>query len=152
MLTAAYPIALTTTNDDMFITPIHTILFHPNVDQLSEIVRFLVESNPLSLQVRDSFARVPLLVACSNGNMTTKIIQLLLDYWPESSRQLDDLGETAVHLLCNNLSIDDMTSLEITTLLIESYPDAMWLEDADCRQLPFMMQLEICCRSFSNCY
>ena len=68
--------------------------------------------------------------------MTIKIIQLLLDYWPESSRQLDDFGETAVQNLCNNLSIDDMTSLETATLLIESYPEALWLEDAGCRQLP----------------
>ena len=88
MLTTAYPGDLTATNDDMCITPIHTILFYPNVDQLSEIFRFLVESNPFSLQVPDSFAQVPLLIACSNVNTTTNIIQLLLYYWPESRRQL----------------------------------------------------------------
>ena len=53
----------------------------------------------------------------------------------EWSRQLANLGETAVYLLCSNLSIYDTVSLEIATLPTESYTDVLWLEDTGCHHL-----------------
>ena len=55
ILVSGYPDALTIGNEVITSAPIHTILFHPNVDTLSDIVEFLVEATPSSIRLSDCY-------------------------------------------------------------------------------------------------
>jgi len=87
ILLDAYPEALTTAGETG--SPLHVLLANPSIADCCDIFQFLVEAAPSSLQMTDRHDRVPLHVACFNGNMNLKIVQILIHAWPEATRSRD---------------------------------------------------------------
>jgi len=148
MMVAAYPDALIILNDKIDCTPLHIALHHSDVGDFYDVVRFIFESNPSSLQLHNFHGDSPLHIACSNETMNPKTIRLLLGVWPKSSRQRGHSFCLPVHLLCCNNGSDDDASLEILTLLVDSFPEAVQEVDGE-GNLP--VHLAARCKSWGFC-
>jgi ankyrin repeat protein len=71
------------------------------------------------------FDEVPLHLACKNENMNPEIIQVLLDFWPESIRQQDQSGNRPIHTLCESGNLDDgKATRDILQLLLKMDPQS----------------------------
>jgi ankyrin repeat protein len=86
-----------------------------------EVVRFLLDCNP---DVLSSTGQTPLHIACNSTQVTLKIVQLLIDAFPEPVRHEDNKGCMPIHLLCCNKKLNDEIGLEILKLLLKSYPES----------------------------
>eukprot|EP00984_Skeletonema_dohrnii_P025454 scaffold14617_cov113-Skeletonema_dohrnii-CCMP3373.AAC.3 len=68
---------------------------------------------------------LPLHSICGNKSVTLNIVQLLIKAAPDSVRQQEKFGLMPVHKICDNRDVDETTAIEILTLLIEKYPEAV---------------------------
>eukprot|EP00986_Skeletonema_menzelii_P019488 scaffold28164_cov166-Skeletonema_menzelii.AAC.1 len=88
------------------------------------IIRYLLEYFPDAASATfEGWA--PLHNACGNPNVTTGIIQVLINSAPDSVRSVSNTGNTPLHMLCNNIKVDEATAMQILKLLIEKYPEAV---------------------------
>jgi len=113
-------------------TPIHIIVHNEYVGDMVDVLRYLVELNPSSLQKKDEYDLIPLHVACQNEFINIRTIQVLLRAWPNSIHQRDSSGSLPIHLFCGEKSLcgvesemDDEVELEILKLLLDAYPDSV---------------------------
>ena len=122
--------------------PIHVILGNPKICELQYVLEFLLEYQPSSIHFLDEYDRTPLNMACSNPNVTLDLVRLLLNAWPEATRQLDNCGEDErggylpIHNLCRNEGMDDVTAKDILHLLLNSDPPSVRERDTDGEFLP----------------
>ena len=106
--------------------PIHVILGNPKICELQNVLKFLLKYQPSSIRFLDKYDRSPLNMACSNPNVNLDVVRLLLNAWPEATRQRDNCeydemtGYLPIHNLCRNEDMDDVTAKDILHLLIDS--------------------------------
>eukprot|EP00986_Skeletonema_menzelii_P001125 scaffold304_cov80-Skeletonema_menzelii.AAC.19 len=93
-----------------------------------EIIRYLLEYFPSAAGATYNRC-LPLHVACYNPNVTTGIIQLLIDAAPASVRSVTNKGNMPLHCLCNNAKVDDAAAIQILKLFIKKYPEAVRLSN-----------------------
>ena len=118
MLIDAYPQALLATDSESNYTPVHAILGKQDeyINNRQHALKFLLEEEPLQIQVRTSDAeKTPLHIACSSRYITLEILQFIYNLWPEAGRipTWDDSEFFPIHELCINEYLDDETSLDI---------------------------------------
>ena len=108
-------------------SPLHILMHNPKIGELYEVVKYLVETNPDSLRKTDIYDQTPLNVACINGNMTARTIELLLRVYPDSIYQPNNCSWLPIHNLCGEETkgIDDEVAIDILKLLLDAYPDSV---------------------------
>eukprot|EP00956_Cyclotella_meneghiniana_P030801 scaffold78695_cov23-Cyclotella_meneghiniana.AAC.2 len=128
-------------------TPLHVLLDNENVGAMFGIVKYLVESEPMSLRWKDMFReQLPLHTACMNQSNTKEIIQYLVDRWPEALQegnvilgaypdgaiQANCFGFYPIHYAAGNESM----SVEFIEILINAGPESVRQVESD-GSLPF---------------
>jgi ankyrin repeat protein len=95
-----------------------------------EVIQFLLDDEPDALSAS---GETPLHIAFGDQNelVDLDIVQLLVDAFPDSLRNTDDVGSMPLHSLCANESIDEVVALEILKLLIEKCPQSVQHADVD---------------------
>jgi len=132
----ASPEALLLTDDDTKCTPIHILMHNSSIGDMYDVVKYLVETNPSSLQMKDEYNHVPLHAACSNMFITVETIQLLLRACPDSVRQRDDSGRLPMHSLCycgmnGRGKMNDVLAEDILKHLLDAHPDSARIQIDD---------------------
>jgi len=89
-----------------------------------DVVKYLVETNPSSLQMMDQYDQTPLNVACINEYMTAKTVELLLQVCPDSIHQPNNCSWLAIHNLCGDEGKMDV-AIDILKLLLAACPDSV---------------------------
>jgi hypothetical protein len=126
MLVEAHPEALATADNESGITPIHLLLSTSGTYLRHEILKFIVESEPLSmilsssLRMVDTDGMTPLHVACSVTNLDSDTIKLLVDVCPETVTQADDAGNLPIHYLCRNSCLQEITSMKVLKIFVNT--------------------------------
>lgn len=110
---------------------LHSLLSNPNIDDKYDDIKLLIDTDRSVLQSTDNQGRLPIHVACDNPHVTLRIIQLLLDSWPESvSRTWTDQNNQIydylpIHCLCANVDLHETVSIDILNTLIEASPESV---------------------------
>jgi ankyrin repeat protein len=110
--------------------PLHAVLEHNgrsanrNEGELLDVVRFLVEQSPLSIQVQDFRGKTPLHVWVSQ-NTTFEMAQLLVQAWPPAVSVRDHQGRLPIHASLD----DDDGSLDVVRLLTQAMPESLLVHD-----------------------
>ena len=65
----------------------------------------------------DNWGLTALHLACGNKNVTSKIIQLLIDLIPDSVRSETDGGRLPLHVLCTSVVVEEV-AMEVLTILL----------------------------------
>jgi len=110
---------------------LHSLLSNPNIDDKYDDIKLLIDTDRSVLQSTDNQGRLPIHVACDNPHVTLRIIQLLLDSWPESvSRTWTDQNNQIydylpIHCLCVNVDLHETVSIDILNTLIEASPESV---------------------------
>eukprot|EP00956_Cyclotella_meneghiniana_P031767 scaffold84582_cov23-Cyclotella_meneghiniana.AAC.1 len=132
-----YPNALLLVGDSISYTPLHVLLNNSYVGAMLDIVKYLVEYEPMSLRRKDSsyLQQLPLHTACKNQSITKAIIQYLVDKWPEALQEGNYTECTPLHLLCQNGKLISNGGIEILQVILEEYPDGV-LQTNRTRVLP----------------
>eukprot|EP00571_Detonula_confervacea_P009334 CAMPEP_0172323668 /NCGR_PEP_ID=MMETSP1058-20130122/49364_1 /TAXON_ID=83371 /ORGANISM="Detonula confervacea, Strain CCMP 353" /LENGTH=667 /DNA_ID=CAMNT_0013039733 /DNA_START=111 /DNA_END=2114 /DNA_ORIENTATION=- len=142
LLVDACPVALTIGGDNM--TPLHLIL-HERIDTVKKIdvVKFLVESDPSVLRMRDIFARTPIHLACMDKYATVEVVKYLHEMWPDSINTPDNDGLILLHYFClkdtfslRSMRIKESLNLAILKYLLDAAPETV-------RERCFMNELPI---------
>jgi len=136
------PEMLLLTDEDTKCTPIHILMHNISIGDMSDVLRYLVESNPSTLAKKNVFYQTPLDVACSNISITAGIIELLLRACPDSIHQRNNGNALPIHTLCDGrmneeeeTQIYDEVAIDILKLLLEAHPDSVSEVDED-EELP----------------
>mmetsp|Transcript_4753 Transcript_4753/g.10492 ORF Transcript_4753/g.10492 Transcript_4753/m.10492 type:complete len:630 (-) Transcript_4753:29-1918(-) len=124
-LIAQSPDSLAASGGEMPYFPIHAIIENPEVGAFSDVLHYLIELDPTSLQCTDTYGLVPLHNALCNNNITMKIILLLLEGWQESIHQRDCNRSLPIHLLCKNGELNTNTKLNVLRTIIDAYPESL---------------------------
>ena len=122
---SANPRALLAADEDTKCTPIHILLHNENIGKMFEVVKYLAETNPSSLQMKDEYSQTPLDLACKNRSVTAEIIEFLLEVCPSSVRQLNNCMGLPMHSLCDVKGMDDEVAIDILKLLLEAHPGSV---------------------------
>ena len=118
------PEMLLLTDEDTKCTPIHILLHNDNIGEMYDVVKYLVETNPSSLQMMDQYDQTPLNVACINEYMTAKTVELLLQVCPDSIHQPNNCSWLPIHNLCGDEGKMDV-AIDILKLLLDACPDSV---------------------------
>eukprot|EP00956_Cyclotella_meneghiniana_P041535 scaffold229930_cov99-Cyclotella_meneghiniana.AAC.1 len=97
-----YPDALILVGENISNTPLHVLMANTSVGAMFDIVKYLVESEPMSLGHKDTHPyskQIPLHNAFHNQSITKEIIQYLVDKWPEALQEGNHTECTPLHLL-----------------------------------------------------
>jgi len=134
MLIDAYPQALLATDSELRYTSVHAILGKQDeyINNRQHALKFLLEEEPLQIQVRTSDAeKSPLYLACSNSHITLELFRYIYNLWPEAGRipTWDDSDLLPIHELCLNKHLDDDTSLDILHFMLDADPGFVRLRD-----------------------
>jgi ankyrin repeat protein len=84
-----------------------------------EVVQFLVERNPATLEMANDMGWLPLHYACSN-KASLEVVQFLVERNPASLGMADTDGRLPLHFACSNKA-----SVEGVQLLVERNPAAL---------------------------
>ena len=113
------PNSTRTADEEALFGPIHVLCCNPGVNDMIDVLRFVIDSDPESVQFPGGDFSVPFLMACQNTCATVKLANLLLEYWPEAIHQKDSSGRNAMHLLSLNDELDEEASEELFHFLLE---------------------------------
>ena len=136
VLVEAYPQALLAADNDLKIAPIHVAISNPHIDNLLEILVYLLESEPNSIRLRDSSNQTLLHIACDNASVDKAIFQLIYSSWPEALHLRDEYGDLSIHHMCENRNMDDNASLDILRFMLNIDPTLSSEIDGDNEYLP----------------
>ena len=96
MMVEAYPESLTITTslrESLCICyPIHALLYNKKINNIQEIIGYMLESNPTCLRVLNGENGTPLHVACQSKNVNLAIVEHLFNAWPEAMQMIDHSG------------------------------------------------------------
>ena len=126
------PNALSMADDETRCTPMHTLMGNENLGTMRDVLQYLVETNPTSCRLTDTYNQLPLHVACGSKTVTSEIVSLLLNVWPESIRVTDEMGNLALHHFCRRTTsteLDDEESLKILKQLIYAFPNSVFQKE-----------------------
>ena len=121
----AYPQALLAADNDLNVSPIHVAISNPHIDNLLEILAYLIEAEPTSVRLRDRSNQTLLHIACDNASVDKAIFQLIHSSWPEALHLRDGYGDLSIHHLCLNKKLDDTRSLDILQFMLEIDPNLL---------------------------
>ena len=125
------PNVLTAADEKSKCTPMHLLSSMKNMDELFDIMKYLVETNPSSLDLEDKWGRNALHNACSDAHVTSRIVQLFIDHCPDLlHRSYDDGYSRAtypIHCLCRNKKLSITISSEIVSIIMKARPEALLL-------------------------
>ena len=110
---------------------LHSLLSKPNVDDSYDNIKLLIGADRSVLQSIDSFRNLPIHIALFNPNITLRVVQLLLNDWPESISQQNRHGDLPIHSLCANEELDEAVLVQILALLVKKHPESVHREDSD---------------------
>ena len=79
MMVREYQEALTRSDDEVKYTPIHVLMYHPNIKEMYDVAKFLIESDTSSVQISSGYEGLPLHIACGNLYISSDIIRLLVN-------------------------------------------------------------------------
>ena len=113
------PDCLRMADDDAHFAPIHVLCCNPDVNNMLDVLKFLIEKDPESVQFDGGYGQVPFLMACANTNATLTLVKVLYDLWPEAIHKQDVCGKYAMHLLSENRELNDKASEEIFHFLLQ---------------------------------
>jgi len=111
--------ALETADEESNFAPIHVLCCNPGVNDMLDVLKFLIDSDTKSVQYDGGWGRVPFLMVCANKNASLPLLELILGHWPEAIHQQDACGDNAMHLLSSNDELDDNTSEQIFHFLLQ---------------------------------
>ena len=126
-----YPNSTRFADEEAAFAPIHVLCFNPGVNDMLDVLRFLIDSDPESVQFPGGYSSVPFLMACQNTNATVELLNILLEYWPEAIHQTDVSGENAMHLLSSNDELDEQASEELFHFILGKKFDLLRETDLD---------------------
>lgn len=109
VLVKAYPQALLISDKFFSFTPLQVLLYNRNIDNLLEVVMFLLEAGPSSIRMVNKHQRTPLHVVCScvNKKVNLAVVQYIYYQWPDACRMRDARGYLpADHLLLTETDYD----------------------------------------------
>ena len=120
---------------------IWALLGSPEVDNKYDELQSLIDSDRSVLQSTYTFG-IPIHMALRNPQVTLRVVQLLLNGWPESISQPNQHGILPIHCLCRNndldeavsvdiFDLDEAVSVDILTLLLEEHPESVHREASD---------------------
>ena len=112
--------------------PVRALLSNPNINDMQDILEYLLYSEPPSVHNLDGSGRGAklLAVACKNEGVTLEIVHILLNAWPEAIRtRVGTTGRLPIHHLCRNDKLDDDTSLKILRCFLAAHPTLMQERD-----------------------
>jgi len=118
------PETLLLTDEDTKCTPIHILLHNRSVGDMFDVVKYLSELNPSSLNAKDLHDAVPLHIACKNEGITPSMIKLLLRVWPECAHQQNHYLALPLHILCMD-ERDEEVAIDILKLLLKAHPGSV---------------------------
>ena len=98
MMVREYPESLTRSDNEVEYTPIHVLMYHPDIKEMYDVAKFLIESDTSSLQISCGYEGLPLHLACCNKDVSSDIIRLLVNTWPQSANMAKEGGFSALHL------------------------------------------------------
>eukprot|EP00986_Skeletonema_menzelii_P010992 scaffold5514_cov139-Skeletonema_menzelii.AAC.1 len=114
--------------------PIHYALMgmkhRENPAAAVETVRFLLSCDP-NVKLQKCNGKSLLHFACgdeyndSNIEAGIQVIKVILDAHPDSIRSVTNEGDMPLHMLCNNIKVDEAAAIQILKLLIGKYPEAV---------------------------
>jgi len=120
LLISAYPQSLNICDEESTLTPLHVLFYNENINNLYDIVEYLVDYDNRNLMNKGGKGYTPLHLACENTNITPEIVTKLLTACPPSIGMEEDwLQRTPIGTLCDNKDIDDSLAIEILKVLIE---------------------------------
>jgi len=123
-------------DQDSVVLPIHqAVAAHdPSIDA----IHALIQAYPIALLCKETtFNRLPLHLATQNPNISTEIIQILLDFAPETAMECDLFGRLALHYACCNGA-----SVATVDALLTSHPPSVYIRDVN-----GWLPIHIACRS-----
>jgi len=101
--------------------PIHALLSNEKTNNIHEILSYMLELEPSSIQLLDGRGGSPLHLSCRNGNMTLEVVQFIFNKWPEAMRTRDRYdGWLPVHELCVNQKLDGIVALDILRFMLDT--------------------------------
>ena len=103
--------------------PIHILMHNKGIGEMFNVVKYLAETNPSSLNSLDGQEHTPLDLACMNGSITAKTIDLLLRVCPGSIYQSNNRGGLPIHTVCDGDIDDEVVAMEVLNLLLKAQPD-----------------------------
>jgi len=108
---------------------IFALLRNPDIDDKYDEIKSLIEPDSSELQIRIYNNRnLPIHVAVYNPHVTLRVVQLLMNGWPESISQPNRYGVLPLHYLCGNKELDETVSVDILKILIEVSPESVQRE------------------------
>jgi len=146
---------LLTSGEKIELTPIHLLSEMKNVDELFDIIQYSIQTNPSCLNLLDGQKRNALHVACSNAYVTSRIVQLFIEYCPELLRQSYEAwdGTTCfpIHCLCENIKLSIQTSTEIVSIILKAFPEALHQNESEGYPSPIHLALKWNCPNTEFC-
>ena len=122
-----WPHALVSIDDKTMCTPLHILMHNKNIGEAFDVVEYIVETNPSSLQMKDKYDQTPLHIACTKRYITARTVKLLLNGWNGAVYERDISNLLPVHCLCDKKErgeeIDDEVATDILKLLLDAQPD-----------------------------
>jgi len=110
---------LFTADVESHFAPIHVLCCNPGVNDMLDVLKFLIDSDDESVHYDGGYGRVPFLMASTNKNASAPLLELILGYWSEAIHQQDACGDKAMHLLSSNDELDDVKSEQIFHFLLQ---------------------------------
>jgi len=154
-LVAAYPESLMYGCPDMNISPLHTILMNFHINNMYEVATYMIESSPDSVRLLDknSFTILHSALTCYSNNLDIRLVDLMLERWPEITRQRNTRpGEYPIHVLCWGSEFDCFPSsrevlseekaFAILTKLIRADPSSVQLRGMADEYLPIHLAVD----------
>ena len=115
--------------------PIHAILSNEKTN-IHEILSYMLELEPSSIQLLDGRGSTPLHVACQSQGVNLAIVENLFNTWPEAIQMRNVSGYLPIHDLCCNIELDDDASLEILQFFLGIDPTLASSRNGDGGFLP----------------
>lgn len=97
-------------------------MHNKGIGEMFNVVKYLAETNPSSLNYLDGQEHTPLDLACMNGSITAKTIDLLLRVCPGSIYQSNNRGGLPIHTVCDGDIDDEVVAMEVLNLLLKAQP------------------------------
>ena len=140
LLTEAHPRSLITSDEEYEpCYPIHAAVYSSNSNNMKNILEYILELEPSSIQLLDGRGRAPLHLACRNENIKLVIVEFLFNKWPEAFRMRDHYEFLPMHELCQSLHRKESDALAVLQFMLDIDPTMVRERDRD-DYLPIHMQ------------
>jgi len=132
--------------------PSHVLVANGSVGtKRCDIIEYLARFHPSCLQCTDFYDQIPLHVACYQSHMTAHVIRLLVEGWPDSTRQFDCYEKLPIHHLCERQGLDDVeVRLNILKILVDADPGILGEWNGGHSRLPIHIASKYQCPAFNK--